>query len=62
MREVGEILQRLEQAAYHYERVRGDMDKQDQALWWGHELSLLEWVLGQEYMTRPTMGKPREDR
>ena len=57
MREIGEILQRLEEASSQYAKVRGDPEKQGAALWWGHELSLLEWVLGQEYMTRPLIGR-----
>lgn len=60
MRELGEILQRLENAAWRLGQVRSDPEKQDEAAWWGRELSLLEWVLGQEYITRPIMGRPKE--
>ena len=57
MRELGEVLQRLEEAAAQYGKVRSDPEKQEEALWWGHDLSLLEWVLGQEYVVRPIMGR-----
>ena len=76
MRTLNEILSRLEAAAVNYENMRMDSEKTDSALYFGHQVSLLEWVLGREPMLHRgaiapsktqqevhlTMGKPGDER